>query len=621
MLSLNSLYFTGKIKYFYSCLFILRLFILSFMEVITPNINMSPQTYFMHPTSTCHRQYEALRAFFCEKISADLITKKFGYSINGFYSLIRDFKQKLSQRNDEDPFFQTHKRGAKEKDTEGKITALIVALRKQYLSVPEIKALLDVEKHPVSERYVFSILRKEGFARLPRRDAKAIIQSQAHGKEQMSAPKSEMLSLEPEVFNTQHAGILCLLPYIQKYGLDRIIKESSYPETKTIDKLSSILSFLGLKLSNIRRYSADDLWCMDRGMGLFAKLNALPKAGWFSSYSHRVTRGMNLSFLKKLHAVWKANGVLSDTMNLDFTTIPYWGEDQHLENNWSGKRHTALASMLAVLAQDPDSGIIDYGDTNIRHNKKDDVVLEFLDFYRDNRKDTTLRYLVFDSKFTTQANLRKLEDRGIKFVTIRRRGRNIVNKLEQLPPNRWKKIRVMKADGKGRILKVFEETLTPQDYGKPLRQLAITGHGKSKPALIITNDFNITLEDLIRKYARRWIVEKGISEQIEFFHLNQVSSSMVIKVDFDFTMTILAHNIYRLFASNLSGYAHQTAITLFEKFLCNSGEVEITSKAIYVKLKKKRHLPLLLTELQKFHNQKFPCLENRKLIFLGASSS
>ena len=31
---------------------------------------------------------------------------------------------------------------------------------------------------------------------------------------------------------------------------------------------------------------------------------------------------------------------------------------------------------------------------------------------------------------------------------------------------------------------------------------------------------------------------------------------MVIKVDFDLTMTILAHNMYRLFALDLQRYAH-----------------------------------------------------------------
>ena len=117
--------------------------------------------------------------------------------------------------------------------------------------------------------------------------------------------------------------ILCFLPLLTAYEIDKLIINSEYPETKTIPRINSILSFLALKLSNIKRYTKDDLWCMDRGLGLFAGLNVLPKAAWFSSYSHRVTRKINLSFLRSLHKLWQKNALLSKTTNLDFTTVPY----------------------------------------------------------------------------------------------------------------------------------------------------------------------------------------------------------------------------------------------------------------------------------------------------------
>ncbi len=229
---------------------------------------------------------------------------------------------------------------------------------------------------------------------------------------------------------------------------------------------------------------------------------------------HQRDESFFLSFLPELYHIWKEHNLLSDTVNLDFTTIPYWGDDEHLENNWSGKRHTALASMLSVLAQDPHTGIIAYSETGIRHEQQDEVALEFLDFYR---PSDNLKYLVFDDKFTAYENLRKLDEARVKFITIRRRGKNIVDHLQSLPLGAWKKTRVMNADGKGRELKVHEEAVNIKDFGKPIRQVAITGHGKIKPALIITNDDEISLESLIRKYSRRWLIEKGISEQVEFF--------------------------------------------------------------------------------------------------------
>ncbi|MDJ0689088.1 MAG: hypothetical protein QNJ41_11320 [Xenococcaceae cyanobacterium MO_188.B32] len=112
-----------------------------------------------------------------------------------------------------------------------------------------------------------------------------------------------------------------------------------------------------------------------------------------------------------------------------------------------------------------------------------------------------------------------------------------------------------------------ERKINLRDYGGELRQVAITGHGRIKPALILTNDFELTCSEVIRKYAQRWLALEDISQQIEFFHFNRISSSMVIKVDFDLTMSILANNLLRLFATDLpGGYKSLTRESLYTKF-------------------------------------------------------
>jgi hypothetical protein len=579
---------------------------------------VEPESFFQCPQNSAQKQYEALRAFYVEKCPGEEVAERFGYTLSSFYSLTRDFKKNLAQENPEQNFFISRAVGRKPKGDTSEANQLIIGLRKKYLSVPDIKAVLDVQRYSLSEGYIYNVLKKEGFARLPRR--KNSTRESAGSSLKIEAPKSFMLDYTSESFGGQNSlGMLCLLPYIQQYGIDRLIQNSDYPETSAISRLSSILCFVALKLSNVRRYSADDIWCMDRGLGLFAGLNVLPKTGWYTSYSHRVTRSMNRDFLKGFNQILFNKGLLSDTSNIDFTTIPYWGDDSHLENNWSGTRNKALASISAVLAQDPDSGIITYGDTNIRHDQKNDVAVEFLDFYNSNGKEN-LKYLVFDSKFTTYENLAKLGN-DVKFLTIRRRGKKIVEELNQIPASSWKKVRVAMANGKGRNLRVNDEKIFLKDYGDELRQIAITGHGKIKPALLITNDFDMPCDKLIRKYTRRWLVEKSISEQIEFFHLNRVSSSMVIKVDFDLTMSIFAHNILRLFAMDLPGYSHNSDYTLYKKFISMTGNVQIETEDIKVNVKKKRNLPLLLTSMEKFKNTKIKIFENRTLSILGDSTT
>lgn len=581
---------------------------------------MEAKQYFLNPTSVAQKQYEALRMYYIEGKTSKEVAEIFGYKHRGFTTIITEFNKKLKGNNIEEIFFSPTQKGRKTTADVSRSKDIIVKLRKSYHSVEDIKSILDGKGYKISERTIYNIIHREGFSRLPRR-TKLVKQELKLPK--IIAEKSNLLSYAPETFKSTSAGVLCLLPYLKQYGILDAISESKYPGTKVIDKTSSILSFIALKASNIKRYSSDDKWCMDRGLGLFAGLNVLPKAAWFTSYSDRVTTEMNLTFLKSLHKIWSNNNLLGDTSNLDFTTIPYWGDNGHLENNWSGKRGKALASMLAILAHDPDTGIINYGNTNVTHKNESGEVLEFLDFYKTQttEKQNKLKYLVFDSKFTNYQNLKKLDNDQVKFITIRRRGKNIVDKFESIPLKNRKTVRVEMAGNKKRSLKIIDQQIYLKGYDDTIRQICITGHGKIKPAIIITNDFDLKSEAVVRKYTKRWIVEKAISEQIDFFHLNMVSSSMVIKVDFDLTMSILTHNLFRIFALDLERYSHVADQGIFDKFILNSADIKIKPDKIEIYLKKKRNLPLILEVMKKFEQQNIKHMNNIKLEFHGASYS
>jgi hypothetical protein len=580
-------------------------------------------SYFTEPSSATHKQYLALRKFFADGYTAEQVAKECGYSTSTVYSMVRDFKEKMAGCGSGDPFFKDSKTGRKPIDYKGEIEETVINLRKKYFSVPDILIATDAMGFNLTIYSIEKIITDAGFARLPRRDKQFRSDVVTSYEPKLSAPISCQLMTEADYFSSQLAGLLCVLPYIMKYGIGDIISRSLYPETRDISRISSILSFVALKLSNTKRYSADDTWCMDRGMGLFAGLNVLPKAAWFSSYSSAVTREMNVSFLKSLHSIWLENSLLSDTVNLDFTAIPYWGDDNPFENNWSGKRGKALASIQAVLAQDPESGLLCYGDTTIRHDRQDNVVLEFLDFYHsDKRADKHLKYLIFDSKFTTYQNLSKLNANGIKFITVRRRSKTLVSHIEKIEESRWKKITVERDNGKNRTVTVHEENDAIRDYDGSIRQVFIKDNGRMKPAILITNDFNIPLADLIRKYSRRWLVETEIAEHIDFFHLNRNSSGIVVKVDFDLTMTILAHNLYKLFCKDFDCYSHCEAQTIFNKFISVPGQIRIgDDEQISVRLKRKRSLPILLEQMNTFKDTAYPWLNGCKIQFFADSTT
>ena len=583
--------------------------------IITYNI-MTPEEYFNQMNIPIKKQYDALRDFFHYRQKAEAVSLKYGYTVKSFYWMVHNFREQLKNNPDTDLFFKEKALGRKPIERSSKLESFIIKLRKHNYSCDDIVAMGQSHGYDLNYSYVYHILKENDFAPLYRRSKQEKYQLE-NPLEQ--APRSEALENRIEQFSSGNIGILCFLPLIKKYGIDKVIERSLYPHTKQISRLSSILSFLALKLSSVKRYSKDDLWCMDRGSGLFAGLNVLPKTAWFSSYSDRVTRDMNVGFLRQLHKIWQKQGWLSDTFNLDFTTIPYWGKEEPMENNWSGKRNKALAGMLAVLAEDPYSGLIDYGDTTIAHKNQDAVVLEFLDFYRKSATGSDLKYLVFDSKFTNYENLSKLDDNDVKFITIRRRGKNILEEIAEIPPDQWRNIRVECAGNKKRTLKVNDNRIFLKGYEKEIRQVVIQGCGREKPALIITNDFDLAREVVIVKYCHRWLIEKTISEKIEFFHLNRLSSSMVIKVDFDLTMSILAYNLYRMFARKTEKYSTFTAQKIFDKLISNSGTVKVNQKDIEIIMKKKRTMPVLLDMLSGYESQTYPWLHQKQLRFQGAS--
>jgi transposase len=577
---------------------------------------MTPQEYFNRMTPTVKKQYDALREFFHYGVKAEEVASRYGYTRHSFYWMVHTFKSRL-ETGGVDPFFQPRTLGRMPKERNSEVEQFMLDLRKSNYSCDDIVVMGQSHGYGLKYNYVYKFLQSQGFAPLYRRSRKEKT-SMENPIEQ--APRCIELENRSEQFNTGNIGILCFLPLIRHYGIDEAIVRSHYPGTSQMSPLSSILSVLALKLSNVKRYSKDDLWCMDRGSGLFAGLNVLPKTAWFSSYSDRVTREMNHDFLQQLHYIWYTNGLLSDTWNLDFTSIPYWGEEEPMENNWSGKRGKALASMLAVLAESPDSGLIDYGDTTLLHENQDAVVLEFLDFYKKSTPDAELQYLVFDSKFTNYENLFRLDKQGVHFITIRRRGKNILEEIESIPSHDWKQIKVDCAGGKKRTLKINDSKTYLSGYHKEIRQVIIQSTGREKPALIITNDFQVKVAEVVLRYAHRWLIEKTLSEQIEFFHLNRLSSSMVIKVDFDLTMSILAYNLYRLFASETGKYTSLTAHRIFDKLISNGGMVKVNPDTIEIIMKKKRSMPVLLTLLQQYDHLIYPWLHHRQLRFSGATT-
>ncbi|MCI0658474.1 MAG: hypothetical protein L0170_15590, partial [Acidobacteria bacterium] len=114
-----------------------------------------------------HRQYEALRAFYVDHLSAREAARRFGYTVNGFNSLRRDFAR--DRRLEKFFIVRDPEPGSRTSGKRAQLRARVVELRKKFWSVLDIQEQLRREGYGLHITSIFRILQREGFGRLPRR--------------------------------------------------------------------------------------------------------------------------------------------------------------------------------------------------------------------------------------------------------------------------------------------------------------------------------------------------------------------------------------------------------------------------------------------------------------------
>jgi hypothetical protein len=549
---------------------------------------MNITNYFKHPKNRSHIYYEALRSHFVDNIPIDEIASNMSLSSSYLIKIKRDYEKKI--RSGENPFFVDIKIGPKVRHKADRLRDRIIELRKKEFSIIDIKSVLEAQGDEISLDAIDKLLKDEGFSRLSRRTREEKCQTILPNS--ITTPNASKIKLKTqEQFTTgKFGGVLSFLPLMENLGIFNAIEKAGFPGTSQISGLSYVLSFLGLKLSGNKRLSHDEMWSLERVLGLFAGLNVLPKSASMSSYSYRVSRNIIKKFLKELSQIFSFSK--ESEFNLDFKTIPYWGDSSILEKNYSTTRGKSVQSILALIVQNITDDCLSYTDAEISRRNEKNAILEFVDFWKESH-GVCPKMLIFDSQFTIHKNLSLLNQDQIKFITLRAKSQNMVyNALKRFTQGQWTEIDIDAGKRPTRKLKYYEEEIVLKEYEGVLRQIVILARDK-EPVFILSNDFLSTANVIIRKYARRWLVEQEISEQVSFFHLNKLSSSMAVKVDFDLALSLLAHNLYRKMAINIPKYEQCTAETLHRNFIEGRANVKIMGEKIHVSMAKKANLPLL----------------------------
>lgn len=559
----------------------------------------SPQAraeWFTSPEQVNQRRYEALRAFFVEGLTHAQAAERFGYTRWAMVDLVREHRAGRL-----DLFAPPRKPGpapgtAPAKD---RVRGRVIALRRQGLSAYEISARLAGEGTPLNRTGVAEILTEEGFGRLLRHpEPAASINPGTHGRD-TRLPRTATLDFTtwPARVETGKAGLLLLVPDLISLDLPGLVRAAGYPATRVVPAHSWLLSLLALKLTRTRRVShVDDLLLSDPAAALFAGLCVLPKKTALTDYSYRTTHEHQRRFLAALDANMITGGLASAEnaiFDLDFHAVMHWGNDPVLEKHYVPTRSQRARSVLTFFAQDAGTHNLVYANAEVSKAGQSREVIAFCDHWKAvTGHDPAM--LIMDQKVTTQAVLAELDQRDVKFLTLRMRSAALLAQINALSPADYKTI-TLNRPGQHNRPRVHESHVRLSGYPKPVRQLIVTGLGREAPTVIITNDEHLPAKTLIERYARRMTIEQRLAEIIGAFHADALSSTVNLNVDLDIMLCVLAQALTAALRARLPGYANVTPDVLQRRFLDTPGTITTTGDTITVRLDRRAYSPVLRT--------------------------
>ncbi len=116
------------------------------------------------------------------------------------------------------------------------------------------------------------------------------------------------------------------------------------------------------------------------GLGIFAGLNILPKPTYMSTYSCRCSQAQLMDLQSKVVSNFKekySNSYSGGFINLDFHSIPHYGDESEMERVWCGARGKAMKGANTILATDSKSNAIVYTRADILRSEEAGEVRKF----------------------------------------------------------------------------------------------------------------------------------------------------------------------------------------------------------------------------------------------------
>jgi hypothetical protein len=394
------------------------------------------------------------------------------------------------------------------------------------------------------------------------------------------------------------------------------VAQAGYPGSVMVPATSAVLSLLILKLLDKERRSHISDFACDEALGLFAGLNILPKTTFATEYSYRTGRANQ----QQLLAGWIA--ALAPRLfpegrdfAVDFHAIPYRGDPTALENHYLPKQGKAGSSVLGFFAQEQQSRVLCYANANLTRADQPGELMRFVEFWHGITGHDP-QWLYFDSKLIPYAELARLHQRGLWFVTIRRRGAALLRRLHRRPAGDWRRAVIDVPKRRHKHIRYVEEMVRLCDYPGEIRQVAVSGLGREEPTLFLCNNTAVSARDIVLRYTGRNGVEDSLGISVNFFHLDCLASEVRLNVDLDVALTVVAHGCYRWLASQLRGFDRAKPKELYRRFVETAGVIEVQDERVVVAFDKRSHNPVLRQAALDNACPPIPWLGNRPVTFV-----
>ena len=550
--------------------------------------------WFTAPRQVNQRRYEALRAYYVDGLTYEQAGARFGYTRWAMVDLVRQHRAGKLEL-----FAAPKKPGPPPGAAPAKDRARgrVIELRRQGYSTYEISGRLAAEGTPLNRTSVAEILAEEGFGRLLRRPEPEASISPATAGRDTNLPAARVIDFTswPERLETTRAGLLLAVPDLVSLDLPALVSAAGYPGTRVIPAANWLLSLLALKLTRTRRVSHVDDLLTDPAAALFAGMAMLPKKSALTAYSYRLSHDHQQRFLAALDKQMIAGGLATAeeaVFDLDFHAVMHWGHDPVLEKHYVPTRSQRARSVLTFFAQDTGTHNLVYANADISKASQAREVIAFCDHWKA-VSGSDPKMLIMDQKVTTQDILGEIDERGIRFATLRMRSKSLVRHINNLAPRDFTTI-TLDRPGPHNRPKVHEDpAVTLTSYPGTVRQLVVTGLGREEPTVIITNDDQIKTRALVAQYARRMTIEQRLAEIIRAFCADALSSTVNLNVDLDVMLAVLAQAITAAIRHRLPGYAAATPDTIQRRFLETPGQIITDAAGVTVRLDRRAFSPVL----------------------------